>query len=955
MVIVSAAVASLAAGNAFCLYRFLFARQYHAWKLETAADLQALVLPSFRCPISQEVMREPVVTCDGQTYEKQNIQEWFRRGTQTSPLTNLPLDSKEVVPNLALRQAVADFNTKVCPVLREEFENRKRLENRVEVLLQREAQLQQEIAGQDGRRDEAMQALLESLEEREAEVVALRKGKEDVLKDMERLRQTHQEELIQQQEEQNKAVELVEAEKQVALTKSKAEADSLRRQRDNAVSCRTAPMTLDAFDASNASNATKCTDAIHRLARSGAKKLPPELRQALEQQMPRVGAPQLARQAWALGRIGDEGIAHPAAVASTTWAVARHRLQLPHGFVGFVKDVLVKKQFKPQDASLTLWALAKLRVTRSQLGQLPVLKGAIQWSTRDASTAMWACATMQTKPARPTLDIWCNALLEKMHLCTQQAAANAMWALVQLQRPQRTLLSNVAWAYAFATTLLGRLEMDEGFLNAVRAQLHALGQEQDGKVPLVSLTVIYKPPGWEVDGHETEPDSHALRRASDSAFVQLHAVFSIVHCEVLLTLFQVFCCTIVRGICSCIVREICYNREEFVARQNIFVWRLSDFVKDNLDSRTVYEGDRGFLHRLDVQSSGLVIHAETYQALMDLRWQQDTFQVLREYLVLVHENWTSRDSPDAPALVDVFVLNDRLEEVTGGCRVGFGRPSRSLLRPLAHFTHRSKGSKGSKSTDSTDFTLLVIRIVTGRRHQIRVQLASRGHPVVGDGRYGYGTDFTFCPRLFLHRHRLSFHCDGEPVSVTEQLPEDLRHVLDGMELVELGSRARNGNEIADIASALPSVIIQGLRRSSQPKASNLSGPRVTDLLEVDLGSQSETLEAEPPGSVGHGTRSSSVDSALPALPKDLAMAPGFSSLRPEVGEKPSSTSGSEGHNASSSALFGRFSQVRSATSHGSARQRSSSATMQQRSERPARSTMFRNLFRRPTNPAAGAT
>ena len=34
--------------------------------------------------------------------------------------------------------------------------------------------------------------------------------------------------------------------------------------------------------------------------------------------------------------------------------------------------------------------------------------------------------------------------------------------------------------------------------------------------------------------------------------------------------------------------------------------RLSDFVNDNLDSRTVYEGDRGFLHRLDVQSSGLV-------------------------------------------------------------------------------------------------------------------------------------------------------------------------------------------------------------------------------------------------------------------------------------------------------------------------------------------------------------
>jgi len=208
-----------------------------------------------------------------------------------------------------------------------------------------------------------------------------------------------------------------------------------------------------------------------------------------------------------------------------------------------------------------------------------------------------------------------------------------------------------------------------------------------------------------------------------------------------------------------------------------------------------------------------VIHAETYQALMDLRWQQDTFQVVREYLVLAHEHWEHREpwpstSMDAPD--DVFVLNDRLEEVAGGCRkTGFGRPSRSLLRPLAHLRHLRSGSNGSNG--SRDFTLLLIRIVTGRRHQIRVQLASRGHPVVGDGRYGYGSDFTFCPRLFLHRHRLSFHC-GEPVSVTEQLPEDLRHVLDGMELMEPmeRSRAPHRNEIADIASALPSLYGEAL-------------------------------------------------------------------------------------------------------------------------------------------------
>ncbi|CAK8987963.1 unnamed protein product [Durusdinium trenchii] len=236
MVLLSAAaLATLAAGNGFCLYRFLFARQYHAWRLETAADLQALVLPSFRCPISQEVMRDPVVTCDGQTYEHQNIQEWFRRGTQTSPLTNLPLASKELVPNLALRQAVADFHTKVCPLLQEEVDHRKRLESRVHLLLQREVQLQQEISGKDGQRDEAMQALLDSLQEREDEICTWRNGKEEMLKELEQLRELHQEELAQQREEQQKVLELLEAEHAVAMNKIKAEGESLRRQRDNAV------------------------------------------------------------------------------------------------------------------------------------------------------------------------------------------------------------------------------------------------------------------------------------------------------------------------------------------------------------------------------------------------------------------------------------------------------------------------------------------------------------------------------------------------------------------------------------------------------------------------------------------------------------------------------------------------------------------------------------------------
>eukprot|EP00913_Durusdinium_trenchii_P020517 g19272.t1 len=273
MVLLSAAaLATLAAGNGFCLYRFLFARQYHAWRLETAADLQALVLPSFRCPISQEVMRDPVVTCDGQTYEHQNIQEWFRRGTQTSPLTNLPLASKELVPNLALRQAVADFHTKVCPLLQEELpigaidtrwttENALRAEctcssnarcscnkrsrgKMASAMRQRHirpsmpgltyvarpwsgACRMSRVACRVLPGDASLTGLLARARGRDLHLAERQGG--DAQGD------GGPRELAQQREEQQKVLELLEAEHAVAMNKIKAEGESLRRQRDNAV------------------------------------------------------------------------------------------------------------------------------------------------------------------------------------------------------------------------------------------------------------------------------------------------------------------------------------------------------------------------------------------------------------------------------------------------------------------------------------------------------------------------------------------------------------------------------------------------------------------------------------------------------------------------------------------------------------------------------------------------
>ena len=60
----------------------------------------------FVCPISLEIMRDPVKTVDGSTFERASIEDWFRRGKQTNPLTNETLSSQELVPNIEMKMAI---------------------------------------------------------------------------------------------------------------------------------------------------------------------------------------------------------------------------------------------------------------------------------------------------------------------------------------------------------------------------------------------------------------------------------------------------------------------------------------------------------------------------------------------------------------------------------------------------------------------------------------------------------------------------------------------------------------------------------------------------------------------------------------------------------------------------------------------------------------------------------
>jgi 23S rRNA pseudouridine1911/1915/1917 synthase len=173
------------------------------------------------------------------------------------------------------------------------------------------------------------------------------------------------------------------------------------------------------------------------------------------------------------------------------------------------------------------------------------------------------------------------------------------------------------------------------------------------------------------------------------------------------------------------------------------------------------EPDRpGIVHRLDVGTSGLLLVAKNDPTHQELVRMLAAREIRREYLALV------RGSP----------AHDR-----------FG-----VEAPLGRRRTRISVQRTAGVEAATDFevlerlmasTLLVARPRTGRTHQIRVHLASIGHPILGDRAYGGGGDEAKrlgLERPFLHAWRLSLRhpVTGEPLEVEEPLPEELETALD---------------------------------------------------------------------------------------------------------------------------------------------------------------------------------
>jgi 23S rRNA pseudouridine1911/1915/1917 synthase len=177
----------------------------------------------------------------------------------------------------------------------------------------------------------------------------------------------------------------------------------------------------------------------------------------------------------------------------------------------------------------------------------------------------------------------------------------------------------------------------------------------------------------------------------------------------------------------------------------------------------------GIVHRLDKETSGLIVVAKKDDAHRKLSAQFAAREVKKKYVALV-QGWVKKDS----GTLAQGISRDRVRRTRMTTRLEGGRAAVTHYRVV-----RRLDTKFGK------FTLLDVKIDTGRTHQIRVHMAAMGHPVVGDTMYGAprqarGKNAVIgLRRNFLHSAELEFRHPrtGEAIALKSELPEELREFL----------------------------------------------------------------------------------------------------------------------------------------------------------------------------------
>jgi 23S rRNA pseudouridine1911/1915/1917 synthase len=168
----------------------------------------------------------------------------------------------------------------------------------------------------------------------------------------------------------------------------------------------------------------------------------------------------------------------------------------------------------------------------------------------------------------------------------------------------------------------------------------------------------------------------------------------------------------------------------------------------------------GIVHRLDKDTSGLLVVAKNDSAHRHLQEQFEQRQVHKTYLAL-----TEGQLPAASGVIEAPIGRDPQRRKLMAVLSRGGREARTMYRVVQSFA---------------EHTLVEANPITGRTHQIRVHFKSIGHPIAGDPVYGYRKQRLPLRRQFLHAARMAFSSPGtgQPVEFSSPLPDDLAAVLE---------------------------------------------------------------------------------------------------------------------------------------------------------------------------------
>jgi 23S rRNA pseudouridine1911/1915/1917 synthase len=200
---------------------------------------------------------------------------------------------------------------------------------------------------------------------------------------------------------------------------------------------------------------------------------------------------------------------------------------------------------------------------------------------------------------------------------------------------------------------------------------------------------------------------------------------------------------------------------------------VQKWIRENYDYplKGDVEMRSGIVHRLDKETSGILLVAKTKEAFEKLQAEFKNREVQKTYVALLHGKVEPTEGSIEATIGRLPWRRDRFGVL------GTGRESKTEYKVLKFYPGNNAGH-----------SLTEFYPKTGRTHQIRVHAKHIGHAIVADefyaGRKTARNDRKWCPRLFLHASEIKFiHPEtGKEIEFKSELPEDLRQVLENKQI-----------------------------------------------------------------------------------------------------------------------------------------------------------------------------